>query len=57
MARVAQQNPQVIKVFPAYLRETIEAIGWRLEYVSHVWSTAGGNHAVGYYVFRRASTT
>ena len=37
--------------------ETIEGIGWRLEHVSHVWSTTLANHAVGYYVFRRAPTT
>ena len=36
--------------------EAIEGIGWRLEHVSHVWSTSGSNHAVGYYVFRRAET-
>jgi hypothetical protein len=34
--------------------EAIEGIGWHLEHVSHVWSTSMGNHAVGYYVFRRA---
>lgn len=31
----------------------IEGVGWRLEHVSHVWSTSMGNHAIGYYVFRR----
>jgi hypothetical protein len=34
--------------------EAIESIGWHLEHVSHVWSTDASNHAVGYYVFRRA---
>ena len=33
--------------------EVIERIGWRLEHVSHVWSTDLSNHAIGYYVFRR----
>ncbi len=33
--------------------ETVEAIGWRLEHVSHVWSTDLSNHAIGYYLFRR----
>ena len=33
--------------------ETVETIGWRLEHVSHVWSTDMANHAIGYYVFRR----
>lgn len=33
--------------------ESIEAIGWKLDQMSHVWSSSGGNHAVGYYLFRR----
>ena len=33
--------------------ETVEAIGWKLEHVSHVWSTDMSNHAIGYYLFRR----
>ena len=36
--------------------EAIEGIGWRLEHVSHVWSTTLANHAVGYYVCRRGET-
>jgi hypothetical protein len=31
----------------------IESVGWRLEQMSHVWSTDGANHAIGYYPFRR----
>ena len=33
--------------------EAVEAIGWRLEHMSHVWSTTMGNHTIGYYLFRR----
>jgi len=33
--------------------EAIEAVGWRLEHMSHVWSDTMANHAVGYYLFRR----
>jgi len=33
--------------------EVIEGIGWHLEHMTHVWSDRGGNHAVGYYLFRR----
>jgi hypothetical protein len=33
--------------------EAVEDLGWRLEHVSHVWSSSMANHAVGFYVFRR----
>jgi hypothetical protein len=33
--------------------EAVEGIGWRLQHMSHVWSSSGGNHAIGYYLFRR----
>jgi len=33
--------------------DEIERVGWRLEHMSHVWSTSAANHAVGYYLFRR----
>jgi hypothetical protein len=33
--------------------EAIEAIGWRLEHVSHVSSVRSPGHPIGYYLFRR----
>lgn len=34
--------------------EAIEDLGWRLEQMSHVWSTFGAGRSVGYYLFRRS---
>lgn len=35
--------------------QAIEEVGWRLEHMSHVWSSSMSNHAIGYYLFRRAT--
>lgn len=35
--------------------EAVEELGWRLEQMSHVWSTDMSNHLSGIYLFRRAA--